>query len=50
MPFALGARAAARGYGLVVFDQAGSTNIEALASARQGARAPCWFVTTEQTA
>ena len=50
MPVALGARAAARGYGLVVFDQAGSTNIEALAAARQGARAPCWFVTTEQTA
>ncbi len=49
MAFALGARAAAGGYGLVVFDQAGSTNVEALSAARRGAKAS-WFVTTEQTA
>lgn len=50
MPFVLGPRAAGAGYGLVAFDQAGSTNVEALTSARQGAKAPCWFVTSEQTA
>ncbi|GLH75870.1 biotin--[acetyl-CoA-carboxylase] ligase [Bradyrhizobium sp. SSBR45G] len=50
MTFALGVRAAKAGYGLVVFDQAGSTNVEALKSFREGAKAPCWFVTTEQTA
>jgi BirA family biotin operon repressor/biotin-[acetyl-CoA-carboxylase] ligase len=50
MSFILGSRAAAAGYGLVTFDQAGSTNVEALKAARQGAKAPCWFVTTEQTA
>ncbi|XUM20833.1 biotin--[acetyl-CoA-carboxylase] ligase [Bradyrhizobium oligotrophicum S58] len=50
MAFALGARAAAAGYGLVTFDQAGSTNVEALKSAREGGKASCWFVTSEQTA
>ncbi|MGJ5178931.1 biotin--[acetyl-CoA-carboxylase] ligase [Bradyrhizobium oligotrophicum] len=50
MAFVLGSRAAKAGYGLVAFDQAGSTNAEALKSAREGVRAPCWFVTSEQTA
>ena len=50
MTFVLGARAAGAGYGLVAFDQVGSTNAEALARARAGERGPCWFVTTEQTA
>ena len=50
MPFALGSRAAASGYGLVAFDRIGSTNAEALSRARDGERGPCWFVTTEQTA
>lgn len=50
MAFVLGSRAAQAGYGLVAFDQIGSTNAEALAHARNGGRAPCWFVTTEQTA
>ncbi|MGJ5023982.1 biotin--[acetyl-CoA-carboxylase] ligase [Bradyrhizobium oligotrophicum] len=50
MAFALGSRAAAAGYGLVTFDQAGSTNVEALKSARKGGKARCWFVTSEQTA
>ena len=34
----------------MAFDQAGSTNAEAMAHARQGERGPTWFVTTEQTA
>ncbi|WP_315738262.1 MULTISPECIES: biotin--[acetyl-CoA-carboxylase] ligase [unclassified Bradyrhizobium] len=50
MTFALGSQAAKAGYGLVTFDQTGSTNVEALKSAREGGRAPCWFVTSEQTA
>lgn len=50
MAFVLGSRAAQAGYGLVAFDQIGSTNAEALAHARNGGRAPCWFATTEQTA
>jgi BirA family biotin operon repressor/biotin-[acetyl-CoA-carboxylase] ligase len=50
MPFALGPRAAASGYGFVAFNQVGSTNAEALSRAREGERGPCWFVTTEQTA
>src|SRR5579872_3983929 len=50
MIFALGPRAAATGYGLVAFDQTGSTNAEALTRARDGERGPCWFVTSEQTA
>src|SRR6186713_573404 len=50
MALALGPRATAAGYRLIAFDQAGSTNAEAMAAARQGERRPTWFVTTEQTA
>ena len=50
MSFTLGPRAASKGYRLVVFEQTGSTNAEALARARGGERGPVWFVTTEQTA
>ena len=50
MPFALGPRATKAGYGLIAYDQVGSTNAEALTRARAGERGPCWFVTTEQTA
>ena len=50
MSFALGPRSAAAGYGLAVFDQIGSTNVEAMARVRQGERGPMWFVTSEQTA
>ncbi len=50
MPFALGSRATSAGYRLFAFDTAGSTNAEAMASARKGERGPAWFVTTEQTA
>src|SRR5690349_8958453 len=50
MPFRLGPRAASAGYRLAAFDQVGSTNVEAMASARGGERGPLWFVTTEQTA
>jgi BirA family biotin operon repressor/biotin-[acetyl-CoA-carboxylase] ligase len=50
MPFQLGPIAASRGYRLVSFDEAGSTNTEAMARARQGERGPVWFVTTHQTA
>ena len=50
MALALGPRAAAAGYRLMAFDQAGSTNTEAMAHARQGGSGSTWFVTTEQTA
>lgn len=50
MALALGPRATAAGHRLIAFDQAGSTNAEAMAAARQGERGPVWFVTTEQTA
>jgi BirA family biotin operon repressor/biotin-[acetyl-CoA-carboxylase] ligase len=50
MPFTLGPRAASQGYRLVAFERTGSTNTEALAHARDGERAPVWFVTAEQTA
>jgi BirA family transcriptional regulator, biotin operon repressor / biotin---[acetyl-CoA-carboxylase] ligase len=50
MALALGPRATAAGYRLTAFDQAGSTNAEAMAAARRGERGPAWFVTTEQTA
>lgn len=50
MAFALGPRATSAGYRLAVFDQAGSTNAEAMARARDGERGPTWFVTSEQTA
>src|SRR5215813_11174377 len=50
MPFALGPLAASGGYRLVAFDEAGSTNTEAMERARAGERGPVWFVTTLQTA
>src|SRR5581483_3248080 len=50
MSFVLGPIAASRGYRLVAFDEAGSTNTEAMARARQGERGPVWFVTDLQTA
>ena len=50
MTFTLGPRATSAGYRLAAFDQIGSTNAEALLSARAGERGPIWFVTTEQTA
>jgi BirA family biotin operon repressor/biotin-[acetyl-CoA-carboxylase] ligase len=50
MPLELGPVAASRGYRLLAFDEAGSTNTEAMARARQGERGPMWFVTTLQTA
>jgi BirA family biotin operon repressor/biotin-[acetyl-CoA-carboxylase] ligase len=50
MTFALGPRASSAGYKLAAYDQVGSTNVEAMAHARQGGPAPTWFVTSEQTA
>jgi len=50
MPFTLGRRAASAGYRVQAFDQVGSTNVEAMARAREGELGPTWFVTTEQTA
>src|SRR3954447_23546051 len=50
MPFALGPRAASKGYKLIAFDKVGSTNAEAMARARDGECGPAWFVTSEQTA
>mgnify|MGYP000105991128 CR=1 FL=1 len=50
MAFALGPRARSAGYRLAVFDQAGSTNTEAMARAREGDRGSIWCVTTLQTA
>ena len=50
MPFTLGPRSTSAGYRLAAFDQIGSTNAEALTSARAGERGPIWFVTSEQTA
>lgn len=50
MNISLGSRAASAGYKLAVFDEAGSTNTEAMAHARNGERGPMWFVTTLQTA
>ncbi|WKA31646.1 biotin--[acetyl-CoA-carboxylase] ligase [Bradyrhizobium roseum] len=50
MTFSLGPRAIAAGYRLVAFDQAGSTNSEAMAHARRGGPGSTWFVTTLQTA
>ena len=50
MTFVLGPQAAKAGYGLVTFDQAGSTNAEALSYARGGEARRSWFVTSEQTA
>lgn len=50
MPFTLGPRAASAGYRLNAYDQIGSTNVEAMARARDGDRGSIWFVTSEQTA
>jgi BirA family transcriptional regulator, biotin operon repressor / biotin---[acetyl-CoA-carboxylase] ligase len=50
MTLVLGPRAVSAGFRLAVFDQTGSTNSEAMSSARTGERGPMWFVTTEQTA
>lgn len=50
MTVSLGSRASPAGYKLAVFDKTGSTNSEAMSSARAGERGPMWFVTTEQTA
>lgn len=50
MAFTLGPKARAAGVGLNVFDETGSTNIDAMNHARAGGHAPCWFVTTMQTA
>lgn len=50
MTFTLGPKARAAGVGLKVFAETGSTNIDAMAHARAGGQAPCWFVTTMQTA
>ena len=50
MSFALGPRASSAGYKLAAFERIGSTNTEAIESARAGERGPIWFVTSEQTA
>jgi len=50
MPFTLGPRATSAGYRLEAYDQIGSTNVEAMARAREGDRGSIWFVTSEQTA
>ena len=50
MPFTLGPKASRAGVGLRVFAETGSTNIDAMEYARAGGQAPCWFVTTMQTA
>jgi BirA family biotin operon repressor/biotin-[acetyl-CoA-carboxylase] ligase len=50
MTFTLGPRATSAGYRLEAFDQVGSTNLEAMARAREGDRGSIWFVTVEQTA
>jgi BirA family biotin operon repressor/biotin-[acetyl-CoA-carboxylase] ligase len=49
MAFALGPKARSAGYGLVVFDSVGSTNVEGLARARAGEQGPLWLVAGEQT-
>src|SRR5881392_1793852 len=50
MVFALGPRAASAGYRLTALERTGSTNTEAIESARAGERGSIWFVTSEQTA
>lgn len=50
MGFALGPRAIAAGYKLAALERTGSTNADAIESARAGERGPIWFVTSEQTA
>lgn len=50
MGFALGPRALSAGYKLAALERTGSTNTDAIESARTGERGPIWFVTSEQTA
>ena len=50
MGFALGPRAISAGYKLAASERTGSTNTDAIESARTGERGPIWFVTSEQTA
>ena len=50
MGFALGPRAISAGYKLAASERTGSTNTDAIESARSGERGPTWFVTSEQTA
>src|ERR1700687_3893678 len=50
MAFSRGTGATSAGYRLAAFDSIGSTNVEAMARARDGERGPIWFVTSEQTA
>ena len=50
MGFALGPRALSAGYKLAASERTGSTNTDAIESARSGERGPIWFVTSEQTA
>jgi len=50
MTFTLGPKATSAGYRLAAFEQVGSTNVEAMARARDGDRGSIWFVTSEQTA
>src|SRR5260221_1631932 len=50
MTFSLGLRVISAGYRLGDFERIGSSNAEAMPSARDGERGPTWFVTSEQTA
>jgi BirA family biotin operon repressor/biotin-[acetyl-CoA-carboxylase] ligase len=50
MTFTLGPRATSAGYRLEAFEQVGSTNVEAMARAREGDHGSIWIVTVEQTA
>ena len=50
MGFALGPRAISAGYKLAASERTGSTNTDAIESARAGERGSIWFVTSEQTA
>src|SRR6202165_3360278 len=50
MTFPLCPGAISAGYRLAAFDRIGSTNVEAIARARDGEQGPMWFVTSEQTA
>lgn len=50
MGFALGPRAIAAGYKLAASERTGSTNTDAIESARASEPGPIWFVTAEQTA
>src|SRR3954467_16004232 len=50
MVFALGPRASSACYKLAALERTGSTNSDAIESARDGERGPIWFVTSEQTA